>query len=324
MQHVNDIFRFLPCLLAVLLASCSFGDEPALCPYNTRLEYWYAGNSSVNELPVYANRLQQYLFDSEGRLLQCDTLKGEMLTRWSGELEPGKYTVVVWANMQESGKESVSVLPEGEDRLSDLTLSAVKKEVTEGVTAGYRSNTGRLYYGTATFTVEPGLSASRRVYLSHAHAALKVTVVWRIDPPPPGGTYRMRLKYVPALYGFVKGWESPLPSGDGEYTVPRIDINTMVNHETSAAMNYDGDVAGSFVSFRYSGSSHPTWSLWRDGEEIVRGIDLYKFFHDPKININLDENIAQEFDIVITIYEDKIIVSLAGTSDWYEGGSFYW
>lgn len=134
----------------------------------------------------------------------------------------------------------------------------------------------------------------------------------------------MRLKYVPALYGFVKGWDSPLPSGDGEYTVPWIDINTMVNHEAPAAMNYDGDVTGSFVSFRYSGSSHPTWSLWRDGERVIKDIDLYKFFHDPKINIDLDHNIAQEFNIVVTVFDEKIVVSLAGTSDWYEGGSFYW
>lgn len=126
------------------------------------------------------------------------------------------------------------------------------------------------------------------------------------------------------MYGFVKGWESTMPSGDGKYTVPWTDINTMINHETPAAMNYDSDVTGSFTSFRYSANSHPTWSLWRNGERIIRDIDLYKFFHDPKINIDLDHNIAQEFNIVVTVFEDKIVVSLAGTSDWYEGESFYW
>ena len=322
MQHIKDIFTF--CLVAVLLASCSFGDEPALCPYNTRLEYWYAGNSSVNELPVYVNRLQQYLFDSEGRLLQCDTLKGNALVRWNSDLPVGTYTVVVWGNLETTGTESVAVFPEGAEHLSDLSLTALTETTSQGLPSGYRGNTCCLYYGCTTFEVEEGVVTARRVYLSHAHAALKVTVQWRFGAPEEEGVYRMRLDGVPAEYGFLKGWEADLPYGEGSYTVPYINISKPVNHETTAALNYNNDVAGSFVTFRYTGSSHPTWSLWRDGQPVIRGIDLYRFFHDAKINIDLDHNVAQEFDIVVTVYENKYTVSLAGTSDWYEGGSFYW
>ena len=31
-------------LLPLLFGSCSFGDEPSPCPYDVRLEYWYAGS----------------------------------------------------------------------------------------------------------------------------------------------------------------------------------------------------------------------------------------------------------------------------------------
>jgi len=45
-------------ILTVLQSSCTFGDEPGVCPYNTRLDYWYAGSGSENQLPVYVDNLR--------------------------------------------------------------------------------------------------------------------------------------------------------------------------------------------------------------------------------------------------------------------------
>ena len=39
-------------VMATLLTACSFGDEPSVCPYNVRMEYWYAGSSAENALPT--------------------------------------------------------------------------------------------------------------------------------------------------------------------------------------------------------------------------------------------------------------------------------
>ena len=47
MQRFIHIIRGL---LLIVLTACSFGDEPAICPYNTRLEYWYAGSGTQNML----------------------------------------------------------------------------------------------------------------------------------------------------------------------------------------------------------------------------------------------------------------------------------
>ncbi|UVQ49460.1 hypothetical protein NXY11_08380 [Parabacteroides faecis] len=56
-------------ILALAQYSCSFGDEPALCPFNVRLEYWYVGSSAENALPVYVDHIRQYLFDGEDKLV---------------------------------------------------------------------------------------------------------------------------------------------------------------------------------------------------------------------------------------------------------------
>lgn len=313
MRNPKYIITSLCCMLLHLLTGCTFFNELEVCPYNTRLEYWYAGNSSQNVLPLFVQNLRQSLFDAEGKLISTETLWGDSITSWNAELPPGDYTVAVWGNIDENNEQVI--LPEGELLLNGLTLSAVKQNIPPG----YRDNTSRLYYGTASFTVEEGTVSHQRIYLSHAHAVLSVTVRWMEDAPKPpaGGTYRMRLRNVPAVYDFIKGWETAIPTGDGVYAVPRIG-STLTRHETRAAMSYDQEVEGRFVTFRYTSNTHQLWSLWRDGELIEKELDLHKFF--STLPMDMDRNIEQEFDILISIYKDKIIVSLAAGSDWNEGG----
>lgn len=143
-----------------------------------------------------------------------------------------------------------------------MTLSAEQ----QGIPPGYRGNTDRLYYGTATVEVKNGAAQRRRIYLSHAHAAMTITVRWMTDEPADG-IFRMRLKGIPALYSFNGSEANPVPSGDGTYSLPYIG-NKIAYHETRAAMNYEGEVIGEFVTFRYTSSTHQLWSLWRDGGEL--------------------------------------------------------
>lgn len=109
-----------------------------------------------------------------------------------------------------------------------------------------------------------------------------------------------------------------MPSGDGTYSLPYIG-NKITYHETRAAMNYEGEVIGEFVTFRYTSSTHQLWSLWRDGEQIVKDIDLNLFFN--KLPMDMDTNMEQEFDLLVTVYENKIVVTQATASDWDEGGA---
>ena len=69
-----------------MLTGCAFGDEPSVCPYNIRLEYWYAGSNVENTLPIYVDNLRQFLFDGEGKLVATSILQGDSITGWSGEI----------------------------------------------------------------------------------------------------------------------------------------------------------------------------------------------------------------------------------------------
>ena len=53
------IKEILAACLLLAATGCTFTDEPQVCPYSTRIEYWYAGNTFENALPAYANSLRQ-------------------------------------------------------------------------------------------------------------------------------------------------------------------------------------------------------------------------------------------------------------------------
>ena len=309
-------FWMICSILAAMLSGCSFGDEPFVCPYNVRMEYWYAGSSTENTLPTYVDNLRQYLFDAKGNLLATITLKGDSVAGWNGNLPDGDYTLVLWGNLSDesNANETIQIQNENDMNMNEMTLSAQQT----GIPPGYRGNTSRLYYGTTAFTLQNGATRRRRVYLSHAHAVLSVTVRWMTGEPPADGIFRMRLKGIPAVYGFTGGNEATIPSGDGQYIIPRI-TGGITYHETRAALSYDGEVIGEFVTFRYTASTHQLWSLWKDGEQIVKDLDLNLIFN--KQSVNMDTNMEQEFDLLVSVYDDKIIVTQATASDWDEGGT---
>lgn len=302
--------------------SCTFGDDLDRCPYNVRLEYWYAGSGVENTLPIYVDNLRQYLFDGEGRLLSVTTLRGDSVANWQGNLPDGEYTFVVWGNLNNGEEIPETTESKGNNetnKTNDMNMETmILTSHRNGVPPAYRENTDRLYYGVSSITVRDGMTERHRVYLSHAHASLSITVVWQTEEQPGEGIYRMRLKGVPSTYGFTGGMEEAVPSGDGTYSLPRVD-RPVTYHETRASLNYEKEVMGQFVTFRYTAATHPLWSLWCNGKQVVKDLDLYRFFQ--KLPTNMDTNMEQEFDLLVTIYEDKIVVTQATATDWDEGGA---
>ena len=330
MQRVFHRIRCCLLLLGVLpllFSSCSFSDEPSPCPYDVRLEYWYSGIGVENMLPRYVSRLTQFIFDADGKLFSTSVLTGDEVSGWKGTLPDGTYTVVLWGNLSdadpplekvERDKKGTSDANDGTgDILDAMTLSAV----TEGAPPGYRGNTSRLYYGTGTFTLKDGMTERRRIYLCQAYASLSVTVRWQTTERvrlPADGVYRMRLKGIPSVYGFSGGREVTVPSGDGSCTLPRTD-RTVTYHEARASLNYENEVVGELVTFRYTANTHELWSLWCNGEQLVRDLDLYLFFR--KLPMDMDTNMEQDFDLEVTVYDDnRVVVTQASAADWEEGG----
>lgn len=156
-------FWMICSILAAMLSGCSFGDEPSVCPYNVRMEYWYAGSSTENTLPTYVDNLRQYLFDAKGNLLATITLKGDSVAGWNGNLPDGDYTLVLWGNLSDesNANETIQIQNENDMNMNEMTLSAQQT----GIPPGYRGNTSRLYYGTTAFTLQNGAEPGSRTRL---------------------------------------------------------------------------------------------------------------------------------------------------------------
>ena len=230
-------------------------------------------------------------------------MRGDSVTFWNGELPAGRYTVVAWGNL------------ENEETVTDSRMLTVNG----GTPPAYRGNTDRLYYGSATFETVDGEVCRRRIYLTQAHALLNITVEWRTtQKPPETGIFRMRLRGIHGSYGFTPAYEEILIPDEAVYTLPQTQ-SPFIQHETVAAINYDGEVTGRFVTFRYTPDTHQLWSLWHNDNILVQEIDLYKFFN--KLPVDLNRSLEQEFDLLITVYDDRIVVNQVSGTDWDEGGA---
>lgn len=296
------------------LTACTFGDEPGPCPFNLRLHYWHAGYATENRLPLRVDNLSEYLYDDAGHLLHTRLLRADSLTGYRTTLPPGNYRLVVWGNLN--------------PRRGGLALASASEELAQmGFTAGrdtvpptYRENTERVYYGAAAFTVPASGVLTQRIYVSHAHANLKVTVVWRGSHPPLTAPLTMRLRGIPAYYSFATGHEIEAVNSAGPHQVPAIGV-AETQHETPAADNFNGEVTGEFITLRYTNRTHQLWSLYSGERQLIKELDFQPYF--ARASTNLDSNVEQEFHLLVTVREDGgiIVTELSGT-DWEEGGGF--
>lgn len=293
--------------LQACVAACNFADQPALCPYNVRLEYWYAGYPEENVLPLRVNNLQEFLFDEQGNLLRRLNLRGDSLLGHTDELPPGKYRIVVWGNLSDNDK--VCTLGE-ETRYEEMRLVANRQADT------YSANTPRLYYAEAELDLTQEGSVAKRIYVTHCHANLQITVMWRVPKPEFDGRLRMRLRGIPSSYGFLEDYWIDAPNRAGPYQIPLIE-QRLIAHETSAAENYNDEVVGEFVTYRFTNATHQLWSLWCDDRMVLGELDLQRYFSRTT---DMDYNVEQEFHLLVIVEEDQIIVTEISGDDWEEGG----
>lgn len=106
------------------------------------------------------------------------------------------------------------------------------------------------------------------------------------------------------------------PNEAGPYQIPLIE-NRLVAHETSAAENYNDEVVGEFISYRFTNSTHQLWSLWCGNEKVLGELDLQRYFTRTT---DMDYNVEQEFHLLVIVEEDQIIVTEISGDDWEEGG----
>ena len=300
------------CLILWFCTSCSFEDEPGVCPYNVRIEYRYAGAPGSVQLPLYVDEIHQFVFDTDGVLVGSWLLHRDSLSYWKGQLPDGHYTVVAWGNRKDGNSRIIPEPKVGVTSLKELLLSSYQ--------ATQRVNTERLYYGSHSLDVGGGNSSYALVYMTHCHAVLRLTFQWVGEEPPVAATnggFTVQLRGIPSEYSFGTAYDISLPDGTGAFTFPDIG-GKLMTYKIRAGMNYDNEVNTEVISYRFTSMTHPILSLYNGTQRIMKEIDLETHFR--KLSTLMDENTEQEFDLLIRIEGNKVTVTEISGTDWDEGG----
>jgi hypothetical protein len=77
---------------------------------------------------------------------------------------------------------------------------------------------------------------------------------------------------------------------------------------------------GQFVTYRYRGDTEIYLSIYSEGKQVMKEIDLLRFFQE--MGINLHYSLCQEYAIQLDINGDEVKVSLVQVEDWGDGGGF--
>lgn len=334
-KPVMIIATLLLLAVSLVVPSCNIDGDLAECPYNARLEYWYTGTGQANVLPDYIFRMQEFVFDSLNILRQVNELGGKKNIAAELDLSPGRYTLVAWGNLDSCS--SLNEAEIGRTRLTDILLYANNPVPPETrVNVPLRQQNGELlYYGYTSFTVQSQGVSRQRVDMVHAHLKLDITVKWKGKAPTDTGDMYMSLSGMPSAYGFLPEFEvkgspystygtaadgSPTRSGVWYYIPERPEDYPLITYEVPVKMDITRTVNATFISYRIGSDDHPVVRLYGGGKQLLKDIDLYKYFRT--MQIDLDENLRQEFSLVMEVdAAGGVIVSSATVSDWVDGGA---
>lgn len=318
-------------LLPVLaLASCNIDGDLAECPYNARLEYWYTGSGTANVLPDYVYTMNEFLFDSVGvlRLVREVAVKKGVAAEL--KLPPGRYTLVSWANRDSASH--VNRAEVGQTTKEEMLLYLDNPYKASKSGTPYHANAERLYYGFATFRVGKWGVTRQRVDMMHSHCQLNITVKWKYNPPRDTKNFAFYLCGVPSEYRFLPGYEvrgsASVPyeeleypatrSGSSGYIPLKSERQSEIDHRVDVAMDITRTLSGEFVSYRLTNDTHPVLKVCAGSDLLMKEIDLYRYFR--QMDIDLDQNLRQEFNLIVEVDGDKVFVSSARVSDWIDGG----
>lgn len=302
--------------MTTVLTACEFNwDERNFC-YNTRLNYTLHRSGTANEVLDYAHSMRYMLFNGDSVLLQVTDTTGAAVAHKDLDLPPGEYTMVTWSNLENS-HHAEELIP-GVTRMDKLHLD----------NSGNGANTEKLYFSSRTFTVKPGKQNTENIELTHSHALFHIIVKWTDFYPPIADDWNLLMRNVPSRYSHLVGkriedypqtnTRAESTSGKLIYTIPKTHGENLSNHSTQAYNHPKGYVYGDFCTFRHTNDTHQLVSLWKGDEQQMKEIDLNKFF--TTMNIDLDKNLRQEFNLTFTIKGSEVGVVLTEVSDWTDGG----
>lgn len=315
MKNITIIWLLL---LTCLLYGCDLDGPQRECDYNARLLFHYSNGGGTNRITDYVATITDYLFDSQGRLLEVTTRTGAQVPQRTLSLPPGKYTMVSWGNLTD--KTVVHPCVDPGTALEDMHLVKNRPHASatrcDAANVSSQQNAERLHFGRVEFTVGAMGTEQQTVFMGHAYLDLTVTVVGVAGEE--GDTFSFRLDGTHPVY-CMEHYRQINAQGYPMY-IPRPDDAQMNTHLLSGVrMRADGTMENEFLSYRLTGQSRPVFSVWKDGVQVVRNVDLKHFF--DTMLIDMDTNECQEFHIRITVDGDNIYVQFVSLGDWIDGGS---
>ena len=334
-------------LAVVVVASVScmkvLDHNDDICDYTVQIYYHYNQENtsgSVNMIEHHVFTIDEYIFDEGGVLVAINPVDRDVCDgTWHSDLDlpPGKYTVISVGNRDarsfigDRGNGNAAPV-RGVTRRGDMTL-------THTNTVAYADHSERLYYGYRTFSVEPNNVSKIRMDMVHSHHVLRFRIRWKRNAPPMGD-YTATMSFIPSEYTLMPHYVYPEqyqcethdPNTHDEYNricqavrhhIPTVHQDrNILNHKVNLKRNVDGEIRGEFIMYRIKNESTPTMALFSGsspaGTQIMKDINLQKYFSDR--NINLDQTLKQEYDIDILIDDGSVFVSPINVADWNDGG----
>ena len=310
-------------LLLYMFSSCQMMDERDLCCYNVQLNYRYY-RAGKNEMSSRVSSMKHFLFNSDSILQEVYDVSGDAVKKLEVIIPSGDYTMVSFANIGEPSFLNDFIV--GQSKMNELELY-----IDNLNSDGYQDNSERLFFAYRNFSVAKSGIKYYIVDCTHAHNILTINVKWKNASPPSSSRYMMELTKVPGNYQFpVSRWvtigsfkseDNKIPESTSLLVVHSIPepLERDVEHQTQARFKPNGNLEGTFITYRYTNQRIPTFCLYGDNGALMKEIDLTKFFQQMGWELTL--NIEQEFDLTMTIDGDKVYVSSTNIADWEEGGT---
>jgi hypothetical protein len=220
----------------------------------------------------------------------------------------------------------------GYEQTGEETVNVTTRQELQLSTEGHSD---RLYYGFRCFEVGRYGISRIAVDMTHAHCLLGITARWidRTGHPAAGRQYTLNLRQAPTLYRFTPEFlvyneadEAVFAPEKESYPLRdsrRINYLPTIDSVAYADLSVRGTTSGKtlhgeFVTLRYRSDSHVLLSIVSAGEQVMKEIDLYRFFRE--MGIRLDYSLCQEYQLSLTIDGDRVSVGMVRVSDWDEGG----
>ena len=289
-----------------LLTACDVDGDLPPCQWNVQIDYTYAPYGTKFDVREYMRTYHHYVFNEQEVLVDTTGIAcapGQVRF----DLPPGKYTAVVWTNINGNTLYVPQVQP-GVSRMGELTLQRRDANTAPD----------QLYYAAIPFEVAEGLSYYEATF-TDAFARITFHVHWAEGQQPPVEELvdlNIRIDQAPSSLGFTPGQQVQAYRNDVACFLPAT-VEPTTSHRKSVKC-YGGEIETAFVTGRLARSDHILFRLYAGDTPLMKEIDLNRYFNETEMDLAGD--CIQEYGIDIKIGDNIIIVTSINMGGWEEGG----